>query len=222
MGAAPRRRRRNRVALRSNLGVDRVFLALLRPGRFPVRAFAQASFAVAQDGEEGHGFLCHQFGDQRVEVEGVVAGIERGDGQEIGIVASGVGERAGGDEARIVRPASSAGPPADRAASRAARRAPCFSQDSDRPTALVFGPLDQPDGWVGFDQRDAAFDDGAVVGRPVAGQVGDGRRAMTGRTMRFPVSPAAIRRAMTISKARSPKLERRWGRMFDGASSIRP
>ena len=79
--------------------------ALLFPGRLPVRAFAQAGFGVAQGGEERHGFGVDELRDQRTEVGDGAAGVEFGDGNEVGIAARRIGEGARRDDARFVRAA---------------------------------------------------------------------------------------------------------------------
>jgi hypothetical protein len=62
------------------------------------------------------------------------------------------------------------------------------------PAALVFGALDEVDVFVAIEQRHAAFDQTLVVLRPVAGQLGHGRRAVAFEPGGFEVAGSHLAR----------------------------
>ena len=158
-----------------DIGVDRVFLTLLRPGQLPVGALAQSGFLVAQHFEGGHGFFVQQIADQGRHVERGLRGVERGDGHKVG-VALGVCSEVRDFQQRRLRPVARGFETIEQPAlERGLFELVPFGLV---PAPLVLGAFKQADPVVRPDQRDAALDQRAVIGRPARGRLSDRRGTM--------------------------------------------
>ena len=153
-----------------HFGVDFVLAPLECPGAFPIGSFGEAGGLVALCGQGGDALGFDEIGNQGFEVDALVARVACRDLLEVGVRGGALGEGADRREAEF-GPIGGGFQPVEQPVAEGALflGVPGFGV----PASLVLGLFEQADEAVAVDQLDAPFDEGAVVGGPVGGQLGD-------------------------------------------------
>ena len=155
---------------RRHFGVDFVLAPLACPSAFPIGSLREAGGLVTLSGQGRDALGFDEIGDQGFEVDALVARVACRDLLEVGVGGGALGEGADRCEAEF-GPIGRGFQPVEQPVAEHA-----LFPDVPRfgvPASLVLGLFEQTDEAVAVDQLDAPFDEGAVVGGPVSGQLGD-------------------------------------------------